>query len=149
MLKKTIKYTNWDGVEVEEDFYFNLTKTELIKMQIDEQESLSDKLLKIIKSKNTIEIIKIFESIVLKAYGEKSPDGRRFIKVNDNGVSLAKQFIETPAYDALYFEMITEPEKFAALVNALIPADLAEQVKKMQESGQIPDELKGLIPSAT
>lgn len=145
MLKKTIKYTDWNGTERTEDFYFNLTKTELIKMQMEEDGAFADRIRKIIRAKDTIELIKVFESIILKAYGEKSEDGRRFAKVDSNGVPLAQKFIETPAYDELYVEMLSDPEKFAGFINALVPSDLAEEVKKMQESGNVPDELKELM----
>lgn len=141
MLKKTITYTDYDGNPRTEDFYFNLTKTELVKMQLENGGAFADKIRAIIKAKDTAEIIKLFEEITLKAYGVKSPDGRRFMK---NPVA-TQEFIETPAYDELYMELISDPEKFAAFINGLIPADLAEQVKHMQDSGQIPEELKELM----
>lgn len=141
MLKKTIKYVDWDGNEREDDFYFNLTKTELVKMQMKGHGAFADKIRAIIKAKDTIELINLFDEIALMAYGEKSPDGRRFMKSEE----ISKSFTETPAYDALYFELVSDPEKFAAFINMLIPEDLAKQVEEMQKSGQIPDELKELM----
>lgn len=141
MLKKTITYTDYEGNQRTEDFYFNLTKTELVKMQLENGDAFADKIRAIIKAKDTAEIIKLFEEIVLKAYGVKVDGGRRFAK----SAAAVQEFLETPAYDELYMELISDPKKFAAFINGLIPSDLAEQVKKMQESGQIPDELKELM----
>ena len=140
MLKKTITYTDWNDVERTEDFYFNLTKTELVKMQLEDHGAFADKIRAIIRAKDTIEIINVLESMVLKAYGEKSPDGRRFMKSD----AISRAFIESPAYDALYMELIQDPEKFAAFVNSLIPADLAAQDEEMQKSGKVPEEMKDL-----
>ena len=139
MLKKTIKYTDWNGLEREEDFYFNLTKSEIARMQFDADGTLADRIRNIIRAKDTKEIMKIFEGIILKAYGKKSDDGRRFIKKDANGNDLAIEFTESPAFDELYFELISDSEKFAAFVNALIPSDLADEVKRLQESGEIKD----------
>lgn len=137
MLKKTIKYTDFNGTEREEDFYFNLTKSEIARMQFESGGSMSDRIRNIIRAKDTNEIMKIFESIILRAYGKKSEDGRRFMKSEE----ISREFTESPAFDELYFELISDSDKFAAFVNALIPSDLAAEVKKMQDS----DEYRSLI----
>ena len=80
MLKKTITYTDYNGVERKEDFYFNLTKAELMEMEMSTKGGLAEMIQRVVDSKDVPEIIKIFKELVLKAYGEKSPDGKRFIK---------------------------------------------------------------------
>lgn len=138
MIKKTIKYLDWNGVEREEDFYFNLTKTELAHMQFEEGGDYATRVRNIIRAKDTAAIMKIFESIVLTAYGEKSDDGRRFIKSPE----IAKAFTETAAYDQLYFELLSNPDEFADFVNRLIPSDLASKMEEMKASGKLPELLE-------
>lgn len=145
MIKKTIKYVDFNGVEREEDFYFNLSKSELARMQFEEEGDFGERIRSIIRAKDTSKIMELFEGIILKAYGAKSEDGKHFVKKARDGHLLADDFVTSPAYDELYFELIQDPEKFASFVNSLMPADLAEQVKKMQESGEIPPQLEGLM----
>lgn len=142
MVKKTIKYTDWNGTEREEDFYFNLTKAELAHMQFDAEGDYATRVTNIIRAKDTGRIMEIFESIILKAYGEKSADGRRFIKVDEHGNSLAKAFTETPAFDELYFSLVQNADEFADFINRLIPSDLAAKVKEMETNGSLPDMLR-------
>lgn len=139
MVKKTIRYTDWNGTEREEDFYFNLTKAELAHMQFDAEGDYATRVKNIIRAQDTGRIMEIFESIILKAYGEKSADGRRFIKVDEKGNSLAKAFTETPAFDELYFELIQNPDEFANFINRLVPSDLAAKMKEMEANGTLPE----------
>ena len=80
MLKKTIPYTDYNDVKREEDFYFNLTETELAEMQLEVTGGLDSMLQAIVKAQDIPTIVKLFKQLILKAYGQKSPDGRRFIK---------------------------------------------------------------------
>ena len=93
MLKKRIKYKDFNGEERTEQHQFNLTKTEIAKLELGTTGGLSEMIRRIIESKDTPEIIKIFEDIVLKSYGEKSADGRQFIKDEEK----TKAFMQTPA----------------------------------------------------
>ena len=123
MLKKTITYTDYEGVERTEDFYFNLTKAELIEMNLSEKGGLEKKLQKITAELDGKEIITVFKSLILKAYGEKSADGKRFVKSEE----LSKEFSETPAYDALFMELVTDADAAAKFVNGIVPADISSQ----------------------
>ena len=80
MLKKTIKYTDYNGVERTEDFYFNITKAEAIEMEMTTTGGMSAMIEKIISTQDTPALFKLFKDIILKAYGEKSPDGKTFMK---------------------------------------------------------------------
>lgn len=129
MLKKTITYTDFDGVERVEDFYFNLTVTELIELESQgDGEGMADKIRRIVQEGNNIKILSIFKDIVLKAYGERSEDGRRFIK-NDQ---LAVEFSQTPAYDALITEFFVDADSASDFINGVIPSKLLEQIKAEQ-----------------
>ena len=80
MLKKTIEYTDFNGEERKEDFYFNLTTAEIMEMEMGVAGGFSEMIQRIVDAKDTPSIIKIFKELILKAYGEKSPDEKRFIK---------------------------------------------------------------------
>ena len=118
MLKKTITYTDYNGSERTEDFYFNLTKAESIEMELTTAGGLSEMIAKIVAAKDAPTIIKVFKDLVLKAYGEKSPDGRRFIKSPE----IREAFSQTEAYSQLFMELATDDEAAAKFVNGIIPA---------------------------
>lgn len=133
MLKKTIKYTDYNGVERTEDFLFNLTKAEIMDMQMGTAGGLADMIASLVRSQNMPEIIRIFKNIILKAYGEKSADGKRFVKTGPNGESLGQQFSETEAFSILYMELATDSKAAAKFVNGIIPADMEVSEAKQNE----------------
>ena len=122
MLKKTISYTDYDGNPRTEDFYFNLNKAELTEMEMSFNGGLVKVIEKIIAAQDSERLIKIFKDLILKAYGEKSNDGRRFIKnqeVRDN-------FAQTEAYSILFMELATNDVAAAAFVNGIAPQEPAK-----------------------
>lgn len=128
MLKKTITYTNYNGVQVTEDFYFNLTKAEITEMEMSVDGGFAERIQKIVNAKNQPEIIKIFKKLILDSYGVKSDDGRRFIK----NEQLKEDFSQTEAYSELFMELATNADEAAAFVNGIIPADVAAEASKVQ-----------------
>lgn len=120
MIKKTIKYTDYNGVERVEDFYFNLSKAEITEMELSVDGGMSAMLEAIIKSNNNKEIVSMFKEIILKAYGEKSEDGKRFIKSKE----LTEGFAQTEAFSELFVELALNEEKAAEFVNGIIPGGL-------------------------
>lgn len=134
MLKKTIKYTDYNGIEREEDFFFNLTKAEIMDMQMGTAGGLADLISTLVKTQNMPEIIRIFKEIILKSYGEKSADGKRFIKYDENGQSLGKKFSETEAFSDLYMTLATDSKEAAKFVNGIIPADMEVSEEKQKEA---------------
>lgn len=124
MLTKTIKYTDYNGVEREETFLFNLTKAELMEMELGTTGGLTEMIQKIIETQDSPSIIKIFKDIILKSYGEKSLDGKRFIKINDSGVPLSNAFSQTEAYSQLFMELATDSKAAAAFINGIVPSDM-------------------------
>lgn len=125
MLKKTITYTDYNGVRRTEDFYFNLTKSELIEWQYGNDEGFSDKIERIVNANDTSTIMSMFKDILLKSYGKKSEDGRRFIKSPE----ISKEFEESPAYDDLFVSLSTDSEAAGKFISALVPDDMRAQVK--------------------
>ena len=117
MLKKTIEYVDFNGTERKEDFYFNLTKSEVMEMEMTTTGGLSVMLTNIVATQDAPSIIRIFKKLVLDAFGEKSADGRRFIKSKE----LADGFAQTEAYSILFMELSTDAEKAAAFVNGIVP----------------------------
>lgn len=129
MLKKTITYEDFDGKTRTEDCYFNLSKAELMEMELSTPGGLAKKLESVTKSQDGAEITRIFKEIILISYGEKSDDGRTFIKKR-NGVRLAEEFEQSEAYNQLFTELLLDPDKAAAFVNGIMPKDLIENAKK-------------------
>lgn len=126
MLKKRITYTDYNGVERTEDFYFNLSKAEIIEMQSSVEGGLSEMLKKIIDAKDTPTLVRVFKDLILKAYGEKSEDGRRFVKSKE----ISEAFSQTEAYSILYTELATDDQAAAAFANGIIPKDVSQASDK-------------------
>lgn len=124
MLKKTITYTDYNGNERTEDFYFNLTKAEIMEMEMSTTGGLAEMITRIVAAQDQPAIIKIFKDLVLKAYGEKSADGKRFIKSEE----IAAGFSQTEAYSILFMELATDADAAAKFVNGIVPADMSKQL---------------------
>lgn len=121
MLKKTINYTDYNGTERTEDFYFNLSEAEITEMELSTTGGLAAMLENVVKAQDGPSIVKIFKEIVLKSYGEKSPDGKRFIKSKE----LSEAFSQTEAYTKLFMELATDADAAAAFINAVVPSTVA------------------------
>ena len=126
MLKKTITYTDYNDVERTEDFWFNLSKAEIMEMEMSTTGGLAETIQKVVQKQDAPAIIKLFKDLVLKAYGEKSPDGKRFIKSDE----LALAFSQTEAYSNLFMELATDADAAAKFINGIIPADAAKAAKE-------------------
>ena len=120
MLKKTIAYTDYNGVERKEDFYFNLSKAEIMEMELGTAGGFAEMIQKIIDAQDGPTIVKIFKDLVLKAYGEKSADGKRFIKSEE----ISKGFEQTEAYSNLFMELSTDAKAASDFINGIIPVDM-------------------------
>ncbi len=118
MLKKTITYHDYNGVEYTQDFYFNLSKAEIMEMEMGTTGGLAEMITKIVAAQDAPAIIKIFKDLVLKAYGEKSADGKRFIK-NDE---LRESFSQTEAYSILFMELATDADAASKFINGIVPS---------------------------
>ncbi len=141
MLKKTIKFTDYEGLERTEEHFFNLNKAEVIKWLTTSGDYTLDKLLqRLSKERNGRKIMEIFEDLIKMSYGRKSLDGRKFEKNEE----IWNDFYQTEAYSKLFSECVTDAKKAADFVNGIIPKDLADEVAKIIKDNPdgIPDELK-------
>lgn len=132
MITKTITYEDYNGVSRTEKFSFHLNKAELMEMELGTTGGLAEMMQKIVDAKEIPAIVKVFKELLLKAYGVKSDDGKRFIK-NDQ---LREEFSQTEAYSQLFMELSTDAEAAAAFVNGIMPADLVAQAA--QNQAQLP-----------
>lgn len=128
MLKKSIKYVDYDGNERKEDFYFNLTKAEITEMELSMEGGLTTMMEKIMATQDTPKLVEIFKELILKAYGEKSPDGRRFIKNQE----VRDSFTQTEAYSELFMELASDADAAISFFNSIIP-DVPKQAAKPKE----------------
>lgn len=133
MLKKVIKYTDFNGVEREEPFYFNLTKAEMIELEMSVDGGFSEFVTKVIQTKDQKVLMQMFKDFILKAYGEKSDDGKRFIKSPE----ISANFASTEAYSELFMELLSDSDAAAKFINGLAPAGsqqfTADDAKKFLE----------------
>ena len=117
MLKITKTYTDYNGLSRTEDFYFNLTEAEIIEMQLGTDGGFAEMIQGIVAAQDMPTIIKIFKELLLKAYGEKSADGKRFVKSEE----LSTAFSQTEAYNMIFMELATDDKKAADFVNGIVP----------------------------
>lgn len=127
MLKKSITYESYDDKTVTEDFYFHLSKADLIELEMSHKGGLQAYIQRVVDSKDGKAIIEEFKRLILMSYGEKNPDGSRFVK-NDE---LRQDFLSSPAYDVLFMELVTDAAKAAEFVNGIIPKGLDVDVSKV------------------
>lgn len=128
MLKKTIKFEDYNGEQRSEVYYFNLTKSELTRWNFDHPEGIAPYMQKLLKENNYRELLRVFEDLISMSYGVPDADGLHFRK---NAV-LVEEFENSPAYDELFMELVNDSSKFEAFITALVPRDLAAEIKKQQ-----------------
>ena len=126
MLKKNIKYVDYDGNDRAEDFYFNLNKAEIVELELGTTGGLTKTLEKIVQEKDNKRIVEYFKAIILKAYGEKSADGRRFIKSQE----LRDSFEQTEAYSELFMELSSNAKAAADFISGIVPKEAAYAAKQ-------------------
>lgn len=130
MLVKKIKYIDFDGNEREETHYFNLSKAELMEMELSTSGGLEATINQIINQRDNKRIVELFKDLILKSYGVKSPDGKRFEKSQ----AIRDEFVQTNAYSELFMELATDEKKASDFVNGIIDASLAGEMKKKNET---------------
>lgn len=131
MVKRTIKYVDFNGTERIEDHYFNYSEAELSKMEWSKNGGFSEYVKRISDAQDMEEISRIFDKVILESYGVKSLDGRRFMKGENH--EYAREFMETPAYSKFYMDLLTTKGALAAFFNELIPQSLVEQAEEARK----------------
>lgn len=125
MLKETMTYFDFDGNERTENFYFNLTKAECMEMELGTTGGLENMITRIIEAKDRAQIVETFKNIILKAYGEKSADGKHFFKSPE----ISAKFAATEAYSDLFMKLASNADEATRFVNGIIP-QVPEDMKK-------------------
>jgi hypothetical protein len=125
VIKIPVEYEDFEENQVKEDLYFHMSKMELIDMELSHEGGLSTILPEMLQKKDLGEIIRLFRLVIKRAYGKKSEDGRRFEKSDED----AEQFMNSPAFDALFTKMVSDPEQFTKFITGLIPKDMLEAVE--------------------
>jgi hypothetical protein len=140
LLKKRITYTDFNGEMTTEEFYFHLSKAELIEMEMSHKGGLHEYLQRIVASEDGKAIIEEFKDLILAAYGKRSEDGKRFIKNQD----LRDEFASSEAYSQLFFELCTDAEKAAEFITGIVPPGLGDELANLNVSTE-----NGPDPSVT
>ncbi len=142
MLKKEITYTDFNDEKATDTVYFNITKSEAIELEVGHKEGLDDFIKNVIKTEDRQALISEFKRIILLAYGQKSPDGKRFIKTDQ----LREEFSQTAAFDALFIELASQDDAAATFIKGVLPKDMQEEIAR-QEKLSPPDTSQ--LPRAT
>lgn len=124
MLKREIKFEDYNGEQSSVICYFNISKPEIIQLEVEFEEGFSNLLQRIVETRNSKELVKRFREVILLAYGIKSDDGKRFIKSDE----LRTEFSQTAAFEALYMELLSNEDAAADFITAVLPKDLSSAV---------------------
>ena len=130
MIKKTIAYTDYNGNQRKEDFYFNLTKAEVARMEMGIEGGMSEMINRIVAAQDVPSLISVFEEMIQKSYGVKTPDGRGFIKRKED----LESFMSTEAYSELYMELVTDADAAAEFLNGIIPSTIDKKSVQTEAS---------------
>ena len=130
MLKRTFTYIGTDGSEHKDTWYFNLTKADLLKLNMGSFGGLEDLMKRLVREDKPKEIVDMFESLILGSVGEKSPDGRRFIR----SAEISEDFHQTEAYSQLFCELVQDAKKLQEFVLAIVPDDVRSAVQAQEEA---------------
>ncbi len=124
MIKKTIKYEDYNGEKKENDYYFHMNEAELTELELSTPGGLEATIKRLMDEKDGKEIVAIFKKLIFDSYGEKTPDGRF-----EKSPELSRKFASTAAYPILFMELATDADAAAAFVNGMIGADQQNAVR--------------------
>jgi len=126
MLKRNITYENFNGETCTGVFYFNISKPEIVELQYSESDGFYEALQKIVKIEDQGALIAIFKKLILDSYGQKSPDGERFIK----NAQLREDFSQMAAFHSLFMELATNEDAASAFIIGIFPSDMSSELQK-------------------
>jgi hypothetical protein len=127
VLKKTITYEDFNGETVSEEFFFHLSKAELVELELSHKGGLSEALKRIVEAEDGKGIVQEFKNIILSSYGQRSEDGKHFVK----NQQLREEFESSEAYSSLFIELVTNTDAAIEFINGVVPSGLAEEVAKV------------------
>lgn len=132
MIKKVVTYTDYNGNERTESCYFNITKSEAMEMQFESGGNLENILQKMVDEKDQIKLGRMFKDLILKTYGVKSDDGKRFMKSKE----ISDAFEQSPAYDEIYMDLLTHEDHATAFIKGILPADIAKEIAEQEAANK-------------
>ena len=135
MFSRTFEYKGYDGQPHKETWWFNLSDAELYEMELGSVGGVNGMMNRLLREEHPEKIVEMFKQIILKSVGERSSDGRRFLKKERPGMpwgEVAEDFRETPAYAQLFTELVQSGEALANFLKGAIPAEVAEQLAKAE-----------------
>ena len=130
MFIQHFKYVDFKGTEREEDVMFHYSTDEILSIMASKNEGFLEWMKKAASTNSTSELMPVFREVVLGAYGEISPDGRRFIKSKE----MSKAFSETPMFTQLiesFFENTQNAVEFFNKVGA--PVEKQRTAPKIED----------------
>lgn len=132
MFGKEITYEDFNGKQRTETKWFHMSKAEILEwMTPNGDYTMEDVLKRMVEKQNGRDVIESTRDLIYKSYGEKSLDGKRFIKSQE----VKDAFMESPAYSELFMELISDAEAAAKFVMGIIPKDMATEIEKMIAAG--------------
>ena len=143
MLKREVRYEDFDGNMTSDIFYFNLSKPELIEMEVEYEQGFGKMLQNIVESKDNKQIIAHFKKLVLMAYGVKSEDGKRFIKSE----KLREEFSQTAAYSELFMELASDDKAAVIFLNGVLPREFRGDVEAVAASVSSQTTTPAIVPT--
>lgn len=132
MYKKVLRYEDYDGNPQERAYFFNMTETELTKMQYSVEGNFQAYVQKLADNKDEAKMMDLIERLIVMSYGEKSDDGQRFVKVAPDGHKLGVDFLQTEAYNTLFMELMTNTNAVIDFVTGILPAKVRNQIPQDQ-----------------
>ena len=132
MIKKTVKYTDYNDVEQEETLYFNLSRAELLDMEFETPGGLASHLQMIVESEDSAAIYNMFKKLIIKSYGGKSADGKLFMKSE----AITRSFTDSAAYSEILMTLCTDVDEAVAFVNGILPAGMAAETQTQAQRAQ-------------
>ena len=132
MYKKTVSYTDYNGNKREEDFFFNLNKAEIAEMELMTEGGMQAKLQRLMDANDNGGVLALFKDLILRSYGVKSEDGRRFIK----NAQVTEEFTQTEAFSELFMSLASSEEEATRFIQGILPVDLAGSISQEQIEAQ-------------
>lgn len=138
MLKKTITYVDYDGNERTEDFYFHLSESEMVEMEVGVTGGMENMINQIINDNDGKRIMEVFKSIIAKSYGKKSDDGKRFVKSEE----LTTEFMQTEAYNKLFMELVTDADASSKFISGIIPKSISSKINQKELQASVEERMR-------
>ena len=116
MLKKIVKYIDFNGNERSDTLYFNLTDVEVARLEVKFPGGLEKYINNFNAEERPDEILDLFETVLEMSYGIKSEDGRHFRKPPEN----TRDFMESAVYTKIFFELLSDADVAADFFKAVV-----------------------------